>query len=54
VIYQRVACPESMEQEDAFLKALEATASWEIRGEHLERYNADGGMLLRFESRCMG
>ncbi len=45
---------EGMEQEDAFLKALEATASWEIRGEHLGLYNAQGAMLLRFESRYMG
>jgi copper homeostasis protein (lipoprotein) len=50
----QMACPEGMEQEDAFLNALEATASWEIRGEHLELYSAEGVMLLRFESRYMG
>ncbi len=50
----QMACVEGMEREDAFLEALEATASWEIRGEHLEFYNAEGVMLLRFESRYMG
>jgi uncharacterized lipoprotein YbaY/heat shock protein HslJ len=50
----QMACVEGMEQEDTFLKALEATASWEIRGEHLELYNAQGVMLLRFESTYMG
>lgn len=47
----RMACVEGMEQEEAFLKALESTASWEITGEHLELYDAGGGMLLRFEAR---
>ena len=49
----RMACMEGMEQEAAFLKALESTASWEIRGEHLELFDAGGGMLMRFESRHM-
>jgi copper homeostasis protein (lipoprotein) len=48
-----MACIESMEQEAAFLKALESTASWEIRGEHLELFDTGGVMLLRFESRYM-
>jgi heat shock protein HslJ len=47
----RMACVEGMEQEQAFLKALDSTASWEITGEHLELYDASGGMLLRFEAR---
>lgn len=46
-----MACKEGMEQEAAFLKALESTASWEIRGKHLELFDADGVLLLRFESR---
>jgi heat shock protein HslJ len=48
-----MACKEGMEQEAAFLKALESTVSWEIRGEHLEFLDARGVMLLRFESRYM-
>jgi copper homeostasis protein (lipoprotein) len=46
----RMACVEGMEQEEAFFKALESTASWEIMGEHLELYDAGGGRLLRFAS----
>jgi copper homeostasis protein (lipoprotein) len=46
-----MACMESMEQEAAFLNALQSTASWEIRGEHLELFDTGGVMLLRFESR---
>jgi copper homeostasis protein (lipoprotein) len=49
----RMACMEGMELEAAFLKAIGSTASWEIRGEHLELYDAGGAMLLRFESRYM-
>ena len=48
-----MACKESMEQEAAFLKGLGSAAAWEIRGEHLELYDAAGGLLLRFESRHM-
>ena len=48
-----MACKEGMEQEAAFHKALESTASWEIRGEHLELFDAGGVMLLRFEPRHM-
>jgi hypothetical protein len=40
-----------MEQEAAFHKALESTASWEIRGEHLEFFDAGGVLLLLFETR---
>jgi len=46
-----MACKEGMEQEAAFHKALESTASWEIRGELLELHDAAGVMLLRFEPR---
>ena len=48
-----MACKEGMEQEAAFHKALESTASWEIRGEHLEFFDAGGVLLLRLESRYM-
>ena len=49
----RMACPEGMEQEQAFLKALEATARWNILSKHLELYGSGGELLARFESRYM-
>ena len=45
-----MACLDGMDQEQAFLKALEATVGWSIRGEHLELYGAGGELLARFES----
>jgi len=44
----KMACP-GMEGEQAFLKALEATASWEMLGSSLELYDAGGRLLARFE-----
>ena len=46
----RMACPDGMDQEQAFLKALESTVGWNIRGERLELYGAGGELLARFES----
>jgi putative lipoprotein len=47
----RMACPEPyMSQERAFLKALEATDSFEITGDILELYG-DVKLLARFEAR---
>ena len=46
----RMACIDGMDQEQAFLKALEATIRWKILGEHLELYGAKGDFLARFES----
>lgn len=46
----RMACPD-MKYENAFAKALEATATWTISGAHLELSDAGGTMLARFESR---
>jgi len=48
----RMACPEIMEQEYAFLQALAAVASWRIEGQHLELLDADGERLLRLEARA--
>jgi heat shock protein HslJ len=45
----RMACMEGMAQEAAFLRAIESTASLDIRGEHLELFDAGGVMVLRFE-----
>jgi heat shock protein HslJ len=45
----RMACPEGMEQEQAFLKALESTDNYKIAGETLELYS-DGKLLARFEA----
>ena len=49
----RMACLDGMDQEQAFLKALEATVGWSIRGEHLELYGAGGALLARFEAKAL-
>jgi heat shock protein HslJ len=48
----RMACPDTLraEQERAFLKALEGTASYKIHGENLELFDPAGTLLARFES----
>jgi len=46
----RMACKEGMAQEQAFLRALEATVKWRILGEGLELYGAGGELLARFEA----
>lgn len=46
----RIACIDGMDQEQAFLKALEATVRWNILGEHLELYGSGGELLARFEA----
>jgi heat shock protein HslJ len=38
-----------MEQEQQFLEALGNTSSFEIKGDVLELYAADGSTILRFE-----
>jgi heat shock protein HslJ len=42
-------CFEAMEQEQQFLEALGNTSSFEIKGDVLELYAADGSTILRFE-----
>jgi heat shock protein HslJ len=49
----RMFCQENMEQEGAFLHAIEATASYKIVGETLELYDSNGVLLARFESRYL-
>lgn len=49
----KMACAEGMEQEQAFLAALEKVASWRIEGERLELFDAAGQSIARFESRYM-
>jgi heat shock protein HslJ len=46
----RMACKEGMAQEQAFLRALEATVKWRILAEGLELYGAGGELLARFEA----
>jgi uncharacterized lipoprotein YbaY/heat shock protein HslJ len=46
-------CPEGMEQEQAFLQALAAVASWRIEGQHLELLDPGGAVVLRLEARAM-
>ncbi|WP_172834326.1 META domain-containing protein [Nitrospira japonica] len=46
----KMACPEGMQQEQAFLDALNNTATWKIAGEHLELYDDQGTTLARFEA----
>lgn len=49
----RMACPDVMELEDAFLRALELAAQWDILDDHLELYDRTGRLLARFEARDM-
>lgn len=49
----RMACPQGMETEDAFLVALEKVKTWRILDRHLELYDATGNLLAQFEARHM-
>ncbi len=49
----RKFCEGAMDQEQEFLRALEATASFQIVGEALDLYDADSKLLARFESRYL-
>jgi copper homeostasis protein (lipoprotein) len=49
----RMACPDGMEQEAAFLAALESAVRFKVINEHMELYDAGGEMIARFESRYM-
>jgi heat shock protein HslJ len=46
----RMACPDT-KYEDAFARALNATANWKITGNHLELFDANGTPVARFEER---
>lgn len=45
----RKVCPERMEKEEAFIKALEMATKWNIAGESLELRSNSGEVLGRFE-----
>jgi heat shock protein HslJ len=47
-----MACPGAMDQEHAFMTALEAVRSWRIEGQHLELLDEEGERLLRLEARA--
>jgi copper homeostasis protein (lipoprotein) len=47
----KMACAEGMDTEDAFLQTLSQIRSWNIVGQHLELYDANGVVLVRFEAR---
>lgn len=47
----RMACPQGMETEDAFLAALGKVKTWRIPDQHLELYDTAGNLLARFEAR---
>lgn len=49
----RTACMDGMDQEQAFLKTLEATVRRNIFGEHLEFYGAEGELPTRLESKYL-
>lgn len=46
----RMACPDAMQQEQAFLQALGEARRWNIVGQHLELFDAEGRLLARFEA----
>jgi copper homeostasis protein (lipoprotein) len=46
----RMACPEGMDTEKAFLEMLTRTRTWNVIGRHLEFYDAESNFLARFEA----
>ncbi|KAF1048223.1 META domain-containing protein [Xylophilus sp.] len=46
----RLACPQGMEQENAFLQALERVAGWRIQGRRLDLTDAAGVTVAQFEA----
>ena len=49
----RMACPQGMDTEQAFLEALGEARTWKVGGERLELRDAAGAVIARFESRYM-
>ncbi|MFI5248152.1 MAG: META domain-containing protein [Nitrospirales bacterium] len=49
----RMFCQETMEQEGAFLHAIESTTRYKLVGETLELYDMNGELLARFESKSL-
>lgn len=46
-----MACDADMVTEERLLTGLSATATWKMRGSHLELYETDGTLIGRFEAR---
>ena len=46
----RMSCPDGMDQEQRFLKALEHVERYRTRGSHLELLGATGAVIARFEA----
>jgi copper homeostasis protein (lipoprotein) len=49
----RMACPDGMDTERAFLAALQEVKKWKVAGQHLELLDAAGNLEARFEARHM-
>ena len=49
----KMMCPEAIQQEQAFLAALERVAAHRLAGQHLELLDKEGAVLLRFEERAL-
>jgi heat shock protein HslJ len=47
----RMACPEGMDSEQAFLKSLAQVNRWKITGQSLELFDSDGKVLAQFKAR---
>jgi len=45
-----MACPDTMEQESAFHRAMDAVRSWRSIGQHLELYDDEGRLRARLEA----
>ncbi|HEY7206554.1 MAG TPA: META domain-containing protein [Methylomirabilota bacterium] len=46
----RMACPDGMEREQRFLRAIQAVTTYRIRGSHLDLMDDSGAVLARFEA----
>ncbi len=49
----QMACPQGMDTEAAFFKALGKVRMWKIAGEHLELFDDGGNLVARFEGRAL-
>ena len=46
----RMACASGIEQEEQFLQAMQKVERYRIRGSHLDRLDAGGAVIVRFEA----
>jgi heat shock protein HslJ len=46
----RMACPEGMDTEQAFLQSLERVSKWKITGQSLELFDSAGKVLAQFKA----